>query len=62
MSKLYGSAPVDEIRLARKAADYVTALNGELPTGETLRQLTHDRIELATMISSPAQTHAATAA
>jgi len=51
MSKLYGSAPIDEIRLAHQAADYVTALNGELPTGENLRQLTREQgIELATMI------------
>lgn len=51
MSKLYGSAPVDEIQLERKAADYVTALNGALPGGEYLRQLTHEHgTELATMI------------
>lgn len=42
MGKLYGAAPMDDVRLARQAQPYVESLQGVLPDGPHLQMLTSE--------------------
>lgn len=51
MAKLYGAAPIDEIKLKFSADQYVESLNGEIPTEDYLQEITKEHgSDLATMI------------
>ena len=51
MGKLYGAAPIDEIKLKFTADKYVSSLNGELPTENYLQEITREHdADLAAMI------------
>jgi hypothetical protein len=50
MGRLYITAPVDEVQLAKQAQSYVDSFEGRIPTVDELAELTHAHdIDLATM-------------